>query len=113
MAARDIQVVDSGARGDGRTLDTAAIQKAIDDCSASGGGTVWFPAGRFLTGTLFLRGHVTLHLADGAVLLGSTRLEDYPAQPPSYQHPFILLGTKQTGFPSRGKSRKDLPVSGQ
>lgn len=67
-----------GAKGDGRTLDTKALQSAIDACAQSGGGTVLLPAGRYLTGTLFLRSRVTLHLAAGAVLLGSTTLADYP-----------------------------------
>jgi hypothetical protein len=68
----------AGAVGDGVTLDTRAIQAAIDRCAASGGGTVLLRAGRYLTGTLHLRDHVTLMLDSGAVLLGSKRLEDYP-----------------------------------
>jgi len=67
-----------GARGDGMALDTGALQKAIAACAEHGGGTVYFPPGRFLSGTLFLKSRVTLHLEAGAVLLGSTRLEDYP-----------------------------------
>ncbi len=76
--ARDTNVVELGASGDGRTLDTAAIQKAIDNCHASGGGTVWFPTGTFLTGTLYLKSNVTLHLTPAAVLLGSPEMKDYP-----------------------------------
>ncbi|HUV97139.1 MAG TPA: glycoside hydrolase family 28 protein [Acidobacteriaceae bacterium] len=68
----------TGLTGDGVTLDTHAIQAAIDRCTAAGGGSVVLPAGRYLTGTLRLRDHVTLVLEAGAVLLGSTRLEDYP-----------------------------------
>jgi len=67
-----------GATGDGQTLDTAAIQAAIDACAEENGGTVYFPAGRYLSGTIRLRSHVTLQLATGAVLLGSPRVEDYP-----------------------------------
>ncbi|MDX2150079.1 MAG: glycoside hydrolase family 28 protein [Bryobacteraceae bacterium] len=66
------------AKADGRTLDTKALQTAIDTCARSGGGTVLLPAGRYLTGTLFLRSRVTLHLTAGAVLLGSASLADYP-----------------------------------
>lgn len=72
--------VPAGIAGDGVTLDTAAIQTAIDRCSAAGGGTVLLRAGRYLTGTLHLRDHVTLMLESGAVILGSKRLEDYPIQ---------------------------------
>ena len=67
-----------GAAGDGVTLDTHAIQAAIDRCGATGGGAVVLPPGRYLTGTLRLRDRVTLSLEAGSVLLGSMRLEDYP-----------------------------------
>jgi hypothetical protein len=66
-----------GAAGDGSTFDTAAIQKAIDAANQAGGGTVLFPAGRYLAGTIFLKSNVTLHLSPAAVLLGSTRISDY------------------------------------
>ncbi len=67
-----------GAVGDGRNLDTEAIQSAIDACTKSGGGNVILPAGTYLSGTLILRDNVNLHLQEGATLLGSTNLEDYP-----------------------------------
>ncbi|MGN0971057.1 MAG: glycoside hydrolase family 28 protein [Aristaeellaceae bacterium] len=67
-----------GAIADGHTLNTEAIQRAIDQCSAAGGGTVFFPAGQYLTGSLLLKSHVTLYLDAGAVLLGSRELADYP-----------------------------------
>jgi len=67
-----------GATGDGATLDTAALQKAIDSCHENGGGAVYFAPGRYLCGTLFLKSHVRLYVDAGAVLLGSTNLEDYP-----------------------------------
>jgi hypothetical protein len=66
-----------GATGDRKTLDTAAIQKTIDAAHAAGGGVVYFPAGAFLSGTVFLKSNVTLYLAPGATLLGSTRIQDY------------------------------------
>jgi len=65
-------VLDYGAKGDGKTLCTAAIQKAIDE-----GGTVRFPKGTFLTGALCLKSGVTLQLDEGATLLGSRNLQDY------------------------------------
>lgn len=71
-------VLDYGAAGDGATLDTSAIQAAIDACSNSGGGTVLVPAGRYLTGTIFLKDNVRLHLEPGAVILASTELAEYP-----------------------------------
>jgi polygalacturonase len=67
-----------GALGDGRTLDTRAIQSAINACAEWGGGTVYLPAGRYVTGSLFLRNNINLHLDAGAVILGSEDPADYP-----------------------------------
>ncbi|WP_315822760.1 glycosyl hydrolase family 28-related protein [Paraflavitalea speifideaquila] len=72
-------VRDFGAKGDGQTLDTAAIQAAIDACNSAGGGTVLIPVGDFICGTIELRSGVTLHIATNGRLLGSTRREDYTA----------------------------------
>lgn len=78
VAPVEINILKAGAHGDGKTLDTKPIQRAIDKCSASGGGTLRFPAGSYLTGTIRLKNDVCLQLDAGAVLLGSPRLEDYP-----------------------------------
>ena len=72
-------VRDFGARGDGKTLDTAAVQSAIDKCFSEKGGTVLIPSGDFLCGTLELKSNVTLHLSAQGRLLGSSRREDYSA----------------------------------
>lgn len=63
-----------GARGDGDTLDTAPINRAIGQCHAAGGGIVYLPPGRFLTGTVVLQSNVCLYLEAGATLLGSNNL---------------------------------------
>ncbi|MHC4496707.1 MAG: glycoside hydrolase family 28 protein, partial [Planctomycetota bacterium] len=55
-----------------------AIQKAIDQCSSDGGGTVYFPPGTFLSGTIYMKTGVTLKLDAGCTLLGSKDLKDYP-----------------------------------
>ncbi len=73
-------VTAQGAKGDGKTLDTAAIQKAIDSCHKSGGGVVYFPNGNFLSGTIELKSNVIFRLSPGATLWGSRNMEDY-AQP--------------------------------
>ncbi|TDW48152.1 polygalacturonase [Flavobacterium sp. 270] len=75
--AKNINIVEYGAIADGKTLNTKIVQKAIDDCSASGGGIVTVPTGQFLIGTIYLKNDVNLHLESGAVLLGSTKMEDY------------------------------------
>lgn len=72
-------VRDHGAKGDGATLDTTAVQAAINACNADGGGIVLVPAGTFLVGTLELKSDVTLHLAAAAKLLGSGKGGDYHA----------------------------------
>lgn len=66
-----------GAKGDGTTMNTAAIQRAID-AAAKGGGTVVFPAGTFLTGSIFVKSGVTLQVDKGVTLLGSQNIADYP-----------------------------------
>jgi polygalacturonase len=81
LAQRFIDPRDTGARGDGHTLNTNALQKAIDQAAAAGGGVVVIPPGDFLSGGLVLRSHVTLHLEAGAILRGSPRVEDYEYRP--------------------------------
>ncbi|HWW77510.1 MAG TPA: glycosyl hydrolase family 28 protein, partial [Pyrinomonadaceae bacterium] len=71
-------IADSGAVGDGRTLNTGRIQSAIDRLASEGGGTLVVPRGVFLTGAIFLKPGVNLHLDEGAVLKGSTDRKDYP-----------------------------------
>ena len=70
-----------GAAGDGRTKDTRAIAKAIEACVKAGGGTVYFPPGKYLTGAINLKSNVTLHIEAGATMLGSPDVEDYPLVP--------------------------------
>ena len=60
---RIYNIQDYGAKGDGKTLNTAAIQSAIDACHKDKGGTVLIPAGDFIAGTLELKSNVTLHIA--------------------------------------------------
>ena len=73
---RDYDVRDFAAVGDNRTLNTEAIQRAIDECSRTGG-TVTISNGIYLTGTLFLKDNTHLNIEAGAVLRGSPRIADY------------------------------------
>ncbi len=66
-----------GATGDGATLDTAAIEAAMAAAATAGGGQVYFPSGRYLSGTIRLRSGVGLHLEAGARLIGTTNLAEY------------------------------------
>ena len=74
---KNVSVLDFGAVPDGKTLTTEALQKAIDQCAATGGGTVTVPPGVFLTHTVFLKSGVNLHLQKGAVILGDTTPEAF------------------------------------
>lgn len=80
-----INVREQGAAGDGARLDTKAIQQAVEGCAAAGGGVVYFPPGRYLSGTVYLKSNVTLYLERGAVLVGSKSLEDYPVMVAQYR----------------------------
>ena len=74
----DYNVLDFGAVGNGIADDTAALQAAVDACSAAGGGRVVLPGGHvFRSGALRLHSNLELHLEMGAVLKGSDRLSDY------------------------------------
>ncbi|HHA2007979.1 TPA: hypothetical protein ACOEGO_000294 [Enterobacter mori] len=72
----DISILTFGADPSAERISTTAIQQAI--AKAQPGDSVVIPAGRYLTGAIFLKSNITLHLAEGAVLLGSQHLEDYP-----------------------------------
>jgi polygalacturonase len=74
---KTFRVTDYGARGDGATLDTAALQKAIEACANGGGGIVDVPAGRYLTGPLTLGSRMDLRLDKGATLLLSDDIHQY------------------------------------
>ncbi len=74
----DYNVVEFGAVGDGATSCTTAIQRTIDACAEAGGGRVVLPAGTFVSGPVFLKSNIELHLSAGATLLGATAFTDYP-----------------------------------
>src|SRR6266699_613939 len=79
LGARTYNIRDFGAKGDGATLDTAAVQAAIDACNKDQGGTVLVPAGVFVIGTIEMRSNVTLHIAHSGKLLGSADGKQYHA----------------------------------
>jgi hypothetical protein len=70
-------VYDFGAAGDGNTLDTQAINAAIEACNHQGGGTVYFPPGVFVSGSIRMKSNVTLKLEEGALLRGTTDMTQY------------------------------------
>ena len=80
-----------GAKADGATKDTAALQAAIDQCSAKGGGTVHLAAGTYLSAPLTLKSNVRIDLDKGAILLGSPDFADYPVRPDATWRRVALL----------------------
>lgn len=97
-----------GAAGDGATLDTSALQAAIDSCAGEGG-TVWIPAGNYVTGSLFLHSNLTLYLDAGATLLGSEDPNDYPIIESRWE------GTHQLTYAPliTGQNLDHITISGQ
>lgn len=77
VQARDYNILEFGAKPGGKTMNTSAIQAAIDQAHADGGGRVLIPRGTFLSGSIILKSNVELHLEKKAMLLGSAKLADY------------------------------------
>jgi polygalacturonase len=94
-------VTNYGVVGDGKTMNTAAIQKTIDAAAAAGGGTVLVPAGKFLTKPFTLANSINLHLAKGAVILISDDMTSYPVVSARYQDSITASGAH------------DLEISGE
>jgi hypothetical protein len=105
-------VCDYGAVGDGKTLDTPAINKAVEECAAAGGGQVLLPPGKYLSGTVHLKNHVTLFLEASATLVGTPDLNQY-------QHPVIpdFMPEAKWGKWHRalilGDGLEDIAIAGQ
>lgn len=83
IKAQVFNIQSFGAVGDSTTLNTLAIQNAIDSCSNSGGGIVLISNGVYLSGTIFMKSNVTLSIDSGAALKGSANLADYPIVTPT------------------------------
>ena len=77
MKNKIFNVLDYGAKADGLTLDTLAVQKAIDQCNTLGGGTVYFPDGEYVLSTVFLKSNVKILISSQATVFGSLNFYDY------------------------------------
>ena len=111
LVGTKIDIRERGAKGDGQILDTAAIQKAIDVCAEAGGGQVFFPPGRYLSGTIHLRSGVTLHLDAGARLIGTTNLAQYAQPQPPDIMPEARWGKWHRGL-IVGENVEDVAITG-
>lgn len=77
LKAERVDMLKSGAKADGKTLNTTLINHTADRLSQAGGGTLFFPAGTYLTGAIRLKSNITLELEAGATLLFSDNFDDY------------------------------------
>jgi len=102
MGAATFNVRDFGATGDGHTLDTAAIQKAVDAASVAGGGTVLVPAGQYLTDPFTLASGIDLHLDANAVILIDNDLTRYPVDRKRYVDAITATGAHDLGISGDG-----------
>ena len=75
--AERVDMKQAGAVTDGTTVNTRLINSTIERLAGEGGGTLFFPAGRYLTGPIRLKSNITLELEAGATLLFSTNFDDY------------------------------------
>jgi len=78
LSAQDMNIGEFGVKGDGITNNTLVIQKAIDQLAASGGGTIYFPAGTYLSGSIFLKDNITIELSKLSILKGIAIESEYP-----------------------------------
>jgi polygalacturonase len=100
-SAKIYDVRDFGAKGDGKTLNTTAIQKALDDCAVAGGGTVRFPAGTYLSGPIVMGNKTTLQVDADAVLKAT---DDFGA--------FLRSGAEWTGWEGVTNGNQFVPFIG-
>jgi hypothetical protein len=100
LFAKDFQASSFGIRADGKTLNTKGIQFAIDFINQNGGGRLIFTAGKYLSGTISLKSNVTLHLEEGATLLGSLNPFDYEK---TKDFPSFLFAFRQENIGITGK----------
>ena len=106
-------ITDYGAISDGLTLNTKAIQKAVDACASSGGGKVLIPSGIFKSGTILLKSNVEIHFEHNSVLLASTNVSDFPLQPiPKYRSHKDQLGGFNALIYAEGQHNIALTGSG-
>jgi DNA sulfur modification protein DndE len=104
-----LTIIHFGAKADGITLNTEAINKAMEKCSQSGGGTVVIPAGFWLTGPIGMRNNVNLHLAEGAVLQFSDNPDHFPLVKTNWEG----LEAIRAQSPIYGKDLENIAITGK
>ena len=119
VSAKEVfyNVLDFGAKGDGKTNCTKAINAAIEAASKNGGGTVFFPAGNFLSYTIRMKSKITLHLDQGAVLIGDQEKNgvgyDLPEEDAWYKKYQDFGHSYWKNSLIYGDSLRDIAITGQ
>ena len=116
-----LNVRDFGAVGDGKVKDTLAIQQTLDRCNLLGGGEVLIPAGDYTTGAIVLRSNTVLRLDEGATLLGSPDLADYPITQVRWEGRWVkgyiglisAMEAENIGIAGRGKIVGNAAIKGR
>ena len=112
-------VIDYGAVTDGEKLNTVAVQAAIDACAAAGGGQVFFPKGKYVLSTVFLKSNVHIVFEDATQILGSLNFTDYcpdetvdyplyQDKSHSYFHCSMFVGIDCENIKITGKAKIDM-----
>lgn len=116
-----LNITEFGAIGDGKTINTARIQQAVDRCGVLGGGEVIVPTGDFLSGAIALRSGTTLRLEEGAALVGSPDMDDYPVSQVRWEGKWIqghlaliyAINQERIGVTGPGAVRGDHGLGGR
>src|SRR5512133_3072224 len=101
LSAEDYKASMFGIKSNGTTLNTNAIQKAINYIHEKGGGRLMFYVGRYLTGNIRLKSNVTIRLEEGAILVGSTNIYDYNINGP-YSSLVFAYQAENVGITGKG-----------
>ncbi|WP_313360541.1 glycosyl hydrolase family 28-related protein, partial [Empedobacter sp.] len=105
---RVVSIAQYGAKSDGIFKNTEAINKAISETSAKGGGKVVIPRGIWLSGPIEIKSNINLHLEDGALLIFSKDFNDYPLVETSFEG----LNTTRTASPISAKNAQNIAITG-
>ncbi len=116
-----LNIMDFGAVADGKTKNTAVIQQCIDRCGILGSGEVIVPKGEYLTGAIALRSDTTLHLEEGAVLMGSPDFNDYLVTQVRWEGKWIqgysglvyAIGANNIAITGKGQIKGNYALSGR
>ncbi len=102
-----------GAKGDGETLNTEAIQRALDACFSAGGGRVIISDGVYMTGTIIIKSNVELHIEANGMLLGSADLSDYPERTDVMHVETKLLPRGRNACLIFSENSRNIAITGQ